>query len=164
MLTMSAPGLELSGDERSALEAMARSSSLPHRVVVQARGLLLAADGVANNEIARSCDTTANTVRRWRARFAEAGVDGVGVIAPGRGRKPEVPDEVIAAIVHDTLHTTPSDAIHWSTRSMAVHVGVGKDTVARVWRARNLRPWRVETFKLSGRRSSSWPPTPTLIR
>jgi len=26
---------------------------------------------------------------------------------------------------------------------------VGKDTVARIWRARNLRPWRVETFKLS---------------
>ncbi len=27
--------------------------------------------------------------------------------------------------------------------------GVGKDTVARIWRARKLRPWLVETFKLS---------------
>jgi len=32
---------------------------------------------------------------------------------------------------------------------MAAHAGVGKDTVARIWRARNLRPWRVDTFKLS---------------
>jgi transposase len=26
---------------------------------------------------------------------------------------------------------------------------VGKDTVARIWRARNLKPWKVDTFKLS---------------
>jgi hypothetical protein len=47
-LTVSAPGLELSDEQRVALETMARSSSLPHRAVVQARGLLLAAEGVAN--------------------------------------------------------------------------------------------------------------------
>jgi transposase len=149
MLSMAAPQLELSADERMALEAMAKSSSLPHRMVMQAKGLLLAAEGVANNEIARQCSTTPNTVRRWRTRFDEERVAGVGVIAPGRGRKPEVPDEVIEQIVHDTLHSTPPDATHWSTRSMAAHVGVGKDTVAKIWKARNLRPWRVETFKLS---------------
>lgn len=37
----------------------------------------------------------------------------------------------------------------WSTRTMGDRHGVGKDTVARIWKARNLRPWRVETFKLS---------------
>lgn len=61
----------MSDDERGALEAMARSSVLPHRKVVQARALLLAGDGVANEEIARRCDTTADTVRRWRARFGD---------------------------------------------------------------------------------------------
>ena len=49
----------------------------------------------------------------------------------------------------DTLGTTPPDATHWSTRSMATHAGVSKDTVARIWRARQIRPHRVETFKLS---------------
>src|SRR5215211_4146929 len=125
MLTMSAPPLELTDDERAALDAMARSTSLPHRVVVQAKGLLLAADGVANNEIARRCDMTPNAVRRWRSKFAADGVDGVGRIGPGRGRKPELAPELIEAIVHDTLHTTPADATHWSTRSMADHAGVG---------------------------------------
>jgi transposase len=149
MSTMFAPGLGLTDEERMALEAMARSSSLPHRAVVQAKGLLLAAEGVGNNEIARRCDVMPNAVRRWRSKFAVDGVEGVGQIRPGRGRKPEVPDEVIEAIVHDTLHTTPPDATHWSTRSMAEHAGVGKDTVARIWRARNIRPHRVETFKLS---------------
>jgi transposase len=150
MLTVSVPGLELSDEQRVALETMVRSSSLPHRAVVQARGLLLAAEGVANNEIARRCDTTPNAVRRWRARFAEAGVAGVGVIAPGRGRKPTVRAEVAAAVVHATLHEAPpGDEPQWSTRLMADRFGIGKDTVARIWRARGIRPHCVETFKVS---------------
>ena len=66
---------------------MAASSVLPHRQVVQARALLWAADGVANEEIARRCAVDSDAVRRWRNRFAEKGVDGVGAIAKGRGRR-----------------------------------------------------------------------------
>jgi transposase len=146
MLTMAAPRLELTDDEREALEVVARSSSLPHRAVLQAKGLLLAAEGVANNEIARRCAVTPNAVRRWRSKFADEGVEGVGRIRPGRGRPPELSAGLIEAIVHDTLRTTPEGATHWATRSMAEHAGVGKDTVARIWRARKLRPWRVETY------------------
>lgn len=145
-----ASALDVSFEQRRVLERWARSTTEPHRRVVQARGLLLAADGVANEEIARRCDTTPDTVRRWRARFAEAGVDGVGVIAPGRGRKPEIPTAIVEAIVHDTLHTVPDDDSKcWSTRTLAVKHGVGKDTVQRIWKARELRPWLVDTFKLS---------------
>ena len=70
---------------------MAGSTSLPHRTVVQARGLLWASDGVANEEIARRCDVDSDTVRRWRSRFAENVIEGVGRIAKGRGRKPSLP-------------------------------------------------------------------------
>ncbi len=78
------------------------------------------------------------------------GPGSLGVIAPGRGRKPDIPSEIIEAIVHDTLHERPDDgSTQWSTRTMAERHGVGKDTVARIWRARNLRPWQVERFKLS---------------
>ncbi len=61
--------------------------SLPHRQVAQARGLLWAADGLANEEVARRCEVDSDTVRRWRARFAEKGVSDVGIIGRGRGRK-----------------------------------------------------------------------------
>jgi transposase len=145
-----APALVLNDEQRSVLTRMSRSSRLPHRTVVQARALLLAGEGVANEEIARRCDTNPDTVRRWRTRFAKTGVEGVGVIAPGRGRKPSIGAEVIEAIVHDTLHTRPDDgSTHWTTRTLAERHGVGKDVVAAVWRARGLKPWLVDTFKLS---------------
>ena len=94
--------------------------------------------------------TFPNTVAAWRDRFIEAGVGGVGVIASGRGRKPEIAPATIEAIVHDTLHTVPDDgSVSWSTRTLGAKHGVGKDTVQRIWKARQLRPWRVDTFKLS---------------
>lgn len=135
--------------QQAELERIAQSSSLPHRRVVQASALLLAADGLANEAIARACDTTADTVRRWRRKFEAGGVDAVGTIAAGRGRKPQIPAETIDAIVADTLHTVPDDgSTAWSTRTLGERHGVGKDTVARLWRARNLRPWEVATFEL----------------
>jgi len=91
---------------------MSRSSLLPHRKVVQARALLMAADGVANEQIARSCG--ADTVRRWRSRFARSGVDRVGVIAKGRGRKSSLPSGTVAEVLRLTRHehrTQPSLAI-----------------------------------------------------
>ncbi len=55
MTVMAAPALEVTDDQRTQLKAMSRSSSIPHRKVVQAKALLLAAEGVANEEIARRC-------------------------------------------------------------------------------------------------------------
>jgi hypothetical protein len=77
----------MTAEQREVVERMARSSSLPHRQVVQARALLLAADGVPTNEVARQCATTNDSVRAWRRRFEADGPEGIGRIAPGRGRK-----------------------------------------------------------------------------
>ncbi|MBW3648926.1 MAG: IS630 family transposase [Actinobacteria bacterium] len=140
----------MSADQRSELEMMARSTSLPHRAVVQAKALLLAGHGVANEEIARRCETTPDTVRRWRARFGEQGVEGVGVIAKGRGRKPWLAEGTVAEVVRVTREEVPPDgSTHWTTRLLAARFGIGKDSVARIWRDHNLKPWRVKIFKLS---------------
>ncbi len=142
--------LSVSEEQRGVLERMARSSSLPHRKVVQAKALLMASDGVATNEVARRCATTADSVRSWRRRFVVQGVDGVGRIAAGRGRKSWLPEGTVAAVVADTLQAKPDDgSTHWTTRLMAVRHGIGKDTVARIWRDHELKPWKVDTFKIS---------------
>ena len=112
---------------------MARSTSLPHRTVRQARALLWAAEGLANEEIARRSAADSDTVRAWRRRFEERGVGGVGLIAKGRGRRPWLPEGTVPEVVRVTQQELPPDgATHWSTRSMAKRFGVGKDTVARI--------------------------------
>jgi transposase len=146
----SAPPLAVTADERAALKKISRSTSLPERQVIAAKGLMLAADGVATIEVARRLRVSPDRVRRWRARFASQGIAGIGQVGPGRGRKPSLPDGKIAEIVRTTLEERPDDgATHWSTRSLAAALGVSRETVRRVWRDHGLRPWRAETFKLS---------------
>jgi len=150
MPVMTAAPLALSDDQRSALEQMARSTSLPHRAVTQAKALLWAGEGVANEEIARRCGVDADAVRGWRRRFADRGVAGVGVIGKGRGRKSWLPEGTVAEVVRVTLEERPDDdSTHWTTRLLAERLGIGKDTVARIWRNHHLKPWKVDTFKIS---------------
>src|SRR2546425_4611577 len=144
-----AEALTLLLEERWALEAMAASTSRPHGMVRQAKGLLMAADGLANTVIAERLGVSRSTVLGWRERFAEDGVKGIGKVRPGRGRKPVIPVEKVEAIVRATQETTPENATHWSVRTMAEQHGVGKSFVHKVWQARGLKPHLVETFKLS---------------
>jgi transposase len=140
----------MSADERSRLERMSRSSSLPHRQVTIAGALLLAAEGVATNEVARRVGVRPDSVRGWRRRFEADGVEGVGRVAPGRGRKPIYGPEVAERIVEVTCTSRPPGGeTHWSTRALAREVGVSRETVRRVWADHGLKPWRIEVFKLS---------------
>ncbi|HVM06185.1 MAG TPA: helix-turn-helix domain-containing protein [Acidimicrobiales bacterium] len=134
--------LHLSADQRRELRRIAASYSQPYRRVVIARALLLVADGVPTADVAQRCETTPTTVRRWSSRFAAVGIDGLGTVGPGRGRKPSLRRAVADAIARDTEHTEPPPGTsRWTLRTMASRHGVSKDTVARVWRERGLRPW-----------------------
>ncbi len=144
-----APALDLAAGQREILETVARPSTAPRRDVLRARALLLAADGVANTAIARQAGVSAMTVRAWREQFAAEGLKRLGKVAGGRGRKPSISAEKVAAIVHATLHDKPPGQTHWSCRTMARAQGVSPATVQRIWSARGLQPHRVKTFKLS---------------
>ena len=147
---MVAAALRATVEQKAELERMAASTSLPHRQVVQARGLLWACEGVANDEIGRRCGVDSDAVRRWRSRFAAEGTDGVGKIAKGRGRKPSLPAGTVEEVLRLTHKERPADgSTHWSTRTMAARVGIGKDSVAKIWADHNLKPWKVDTFKVS---------------
>jgi hypothetical protein len=141
--------LKLSDAQRDTLGVLARSTSAPHQQVQRAQALLLAAAGEANTRIAERVGVTVVTVRSWRTRFAQTGLADLGVIAAGRGRKPSISAEKVEAIVHATLHEKPVGETHWSCRSMAKTQGVSPATVQRIWSARELKPHRVKTFKLS---------------
>ena len=79
--------LRLSRDERRELEARARRYTLPYRDVVRAKIVLMAADGLDNDEIAARLDTRREIVSKWRKRFFEQGLPGLDE-RPRGGRPP----------------------------------------------------------------------------
>lgn len=139
----------LSDEERTTLTNWARSRTAPARLVTRARIVLAAAEGVENQDIAADLGLARGTVVTWRKRFAADRLAGIEQERPGRGRPAHKRKHWARTIVEVTLHTTPKNATHWSQRSLAEHLGVSKSLVERVWRAHELAPHRVRTFKLS---------------
>ena len=89
-----------------------------------------------------------DTVGEWRSRFLEQRLDGL-LDQPRSGRPRMIDDADVELVIALTLESTPKDATHWSTRSMARRSGLSHNTVSRIWRAFALQPHRTETFKLS---------------
>lgn len=135
--------------QRTTLETWVRAKTTPQRTVLRARICLLAAEGLSNMAIAQELRTSRPTVLQWRQRFAEEGPGGLAEDAPHGTSSRALCAEKVKAIVEATLHTTPKDATHWSTRSMAKAMGVSNATISRIWEAHGLQPHRMESFKLS---------------
>jgi transposase len=148
MPTPVAVGIELSVAERAQLESWARRRTSAQALAQRSRIVLLAAEGLTNTEIAERLQIKRGTAARWRSRFASDRLDGL-VDEPRPGRPRTITDEQVEEVIIKTLETTPRDATHWSTRSMAREVGLTQSAVLRIWKAFGLQPHRQETWKLS---------------
>ena len=114
----------------------------------RARIVLACAGGESNTEIGRRLGVHRNTVGLWRRRFLEYRLDGL-LDEPRPGQPRKITDEKVEEVIAKTLESTPKEATHWSTRSMAAEVGLNQTAVARIWRAFGLQPHRQDTWKLS---------------
>src|SRR3954465_9799684 len=148
MPTPAAVVVELTDEERACLEAWSRRRKTAQALALRSRIVRPAADGAANYEIAEQLGVSRPTVTKWRNRFAQRRLEGL-LDEPRPGRPRTVTDEQVERIVTTTLESTPKDATHWSTRSLAAHLGVSQDAVWRTWQAFGLQPHRQEQFKLS---------------
>ena len=127
----------------------ARGRTTPARLVRRAQIVLLASEGKENREIAEELDIERTIVGRWRGRFAAQGLAGIEKDAPRGGRLPSKRQQVAPRIVEVTTQQTPAAATHWTTNTLARHLGVSQSMVSRVWRAHGLKPHLSRTFKVS---------------
>src|SRR3989304_4848397 len=139
----------LTPQEETTINRWVRGKSLPLRLIQRAQIIQLAAKGTFNHDIAKQLDISRPTVQLWRDRFLALRLPGLEKDAPRPGRIPRISHKKVMAIVNATGHTTPPDATHWSTRTMAKEQKVSNATVQRIWKEHNLKPHLVETFKLS---------------
>jgi transposase len=149
--------------ERKRLKRLAGGSRTPHRLVVRARIVLLAAGGASNAAIAARLDVHVDTVRRWRHRFARENAENLDhaedpdYVAPpvevrlddrprsGRPRVYGPADRVkIVAAVTEEL---PEADSHWSHTLLAEHlhdeIGISAAQIGRILADLDLKPHRV---------------------
>lgn len=135
--------------DRATLTRWSRGRSTPVRLMQRAKIVLLAAEGKMNKDIAAELGINPNTVVRWRSRFAQGGIAAIEKDAPRGGRKPVVRDRAVKQILDKTTQSTPANATHWSTRTLAAELGIDHVMVHRVWKANGLKPHLTRTFKVS---------------
>ena len=119
--------VKLTAIERRRLETWSSARSTAVRLVERSKIVLMACAGMTNQAIAKALGIDQNTVGRWRNRFVKERVKGIEKERPrggnhgGKDSKRQA--KLRARIIGATTQTTPKDATHWSTRTMARAMG-----------------------------------------
>ncbi|MBC8489579.1 MAG: IS630 family transposase [Bacteroidetes bacterium] len=138
---------ELDRAEREQLQRWQRNHTTEQRLAFRASIILLLYEGKSVDEVAGRCNTSRQSVWKWKRRFLKDGVEGL-YDSPRFGRPRKYDEEKEKEIVSKTLKQ-PEVQTHWSARRLAREVGVSHMTVHRVWKRYDLQPHRIETFKYS---------------
>ncbi len=141
--------IELDEHTERELRVLTKRRTVEARLQQRALVVLLAAEGRQNKDIAIEAGLDRRQVALWRQRFLAGGIDALRKDAPRSGRPATITAEIESRIVQATLHDKPVNATHWSTRTLAEHLGVGATTIRRVWQSNGLKPHLIRTFKLS---------------
>jgi transposase len=142
------PELALIDEERATLQRWARRASSSQALALRCRIVLACAEGHSNAEVVKRLGVSRPTVTKWRSRFVARRLDGLAD-EPRPGAARTITDEQVEQVLVTTLETTPADATHWSTRSLARQLGMSQSAISRIWRAFGLKPHLVDTFELS---------------
>jgi putative transposase len=125
--------VELTDEQRQALQGFIRRHSAPQQLVLRAQMILLAADGQSNTAIAEAHQVTLDTVRTWRERWmllqpiplAELGIEDRLSDAPRSGKPPKITAEQVCAIVAMACEAPIQSGrpiTHWTQREIADEV------------------------------------------
>ena len=140
--------IAVTAEDRQTLERWTRRRKRAQGLALRSRIVLRCASGVTNTAVAEELQVTNATVGKWRSRFISRGVAGL-LDEPRSGAPRSISDHRVESVVVQTLESTPRNATHWSTRSMAETSGLSHTSVQRIWQAFGLQPHRSESFKLS---------------
>ena len=142
------PILKLSSEERDTLERWARRPKSAQALAQRARVVLACAQEKTNTVVSAELKLSRQAVGKWRRRFVSQRLDGL-LDEPRPGAPRQITEAHVERVLTLTLESTPQNATHWSTRSLARKCGMSQSAVSRIWRAFALQPHRSETFKLS---------------
>ena len=121
--------IQLAPGDRDRLEALIANGNTPQKHVRRAGIVLPAGDGIGTDEIRRRLRVSKPTIRRWRTRYVEAGVDGLCRDKTRPPGKAPLGATMVNRVLEKTLTQAPPDATHWSLRTMAKAAGIAPSSV-----------------------------------
>ena len=141
--------IELTDEERQELARRVRMSTASARDVMRARIVLLAAQGMPNQEIARRLEVTPVTVSHWRVRFARERLAGLAD-APRQGRPVTYGKETERRLLATLDESPPAGWACWNGALLAQTLGLHPRYVWRVLASRRIslqrrRSWCIST-------------------
>jgi transposase len=141
--------VRLGPGDRERLHAVVGDPNSSQKHVWRAQIILATAEGCGTAEIMRRAGVSKPCVWRWQRRFMEAGVDGLLHEKTRKPGKAPIAEPVVRQLIARTLAPPPGETTHWTSRAMAVAMGLAVSTVQKIWHAHGLAPHRLRVFKLS---------------
>jgi transposase len=145
----------LSAGERTALNKRVRGAKTAHRDRLRAQIVLAAARGRDNARIAADLRVTADTVRKWRGRFAGRGLDGLADL-PRSGRPRRISELTRAAVVALACQLPAATGVplaRWTGPELLAEVtraGTGDElsasSVLRILAEHPVKPWQYRSW------------------
>jgi transposase len=145
----------LSAGERRTLKKRARGATTAYRDWLRAQIVLAAARGHASARIAADLHISADTVRKWRGRFAARGLDGLKDL-PRCGRPRRISELERAAVVALACQLPAATGVplaRWSGPELAAELvaqglasSISPSSVLRILAEHPLKPWQCQSW------------------
>lgn len=129
--------LRLIDEDRNELEALTRRASTPQSLALRARIILMLAGNTTIKEIRKTLNVTKATVRKWKHRFLELGIDGLKD-SPRPGQPSKYGDRT-RKVIRNTAVMPPAGRKRWTIRSLAESLNLNRGIVQRVLQTCNIK-------------------------
>jgi transposase len=140
--------IHLSKKEKAELLSFTRKQNLPHGFVRRAHVILLAAQGLRNEEIGSRLDLHRNSVCKWRDRFIREGIAGLED-KPRPGQPLKYTPAQIQKVITKVCGKPPKGMTRWSNATLAKSVNMPGSVVHGILKKHDLHPHRLRTFNFS---------------
>ena len=140
--------LKLPEEDRKILQSWLRASNTKRILAERAEVILLCGEGLTATQVSLQLSKRLASVQVWRKRYLKRGLSGLHD-RPRSGRPRKLGPAKVRAILKATVESIPRESTHWSVRLMAQQAGVSKHQVVQIWKAADLKPHRIRSFKIS---------------
>ena len=139
--------IELTQTEQQELQRRVKASKVSKRDSLRAAIVLRRAQGIKQVQVAEELRVSVACVNKWSQRFGRDGLEALRD-QKGRGRRTSIPARKVEQVIMRATQP-PKPRKRWTVRAMARDVGISPDSVHRIWRANEIKPHLVRTFKVS---------------